>query len=554
MLAALDVARTTALAIDDRMKGTLCALVGLTCVAWSIHSSYCPINASRCYAIDDESRERSKGWEIVGKKCVRDASEIKTCVHEMRDAHGSGCTLPLENRVASLSSLLRMVTENEKLILDAVWKDLRRPIGETLYYDILLVQSELRKMIKNLRRWVSPERITKQSLLTFPSSQWIENEPYGTVLVVGPFNYPFLLTVSIVAGAVAAGNNVILKPSNDVPSSSTLLQELVSRYLDPRVVTVVGPRVPGDGIDVMTALLAEKFDFIFFTGSTRVGSIVAQHAGAKLTPCALELGGKNPVFVTPTADLQIAAKQCVWGRTLNCGQQCISPEYVLCHHTVLPQFMSELKHWVRELTSDPYSEGSMGRLVGGSPAARNATERAIGMLDKIGTTGEKLVCGGGHSKELRMIEPTVVLCGWDSELMQEELFCPILCVIPYCNLKDAAVKVRSRPKPLALYIFSRDIIEQRTVLDNTTSGGVTINGVIYHAGHSSLPFGGVGESGLGVYHGRHTIDCFQHKKPVLQKWRGLGDMGIITDPFFIYGPYRDGCIKTKLLRLVGYMS
>jgi aldehyde dehydrogenase (NAD+) len=176
------------------------------------------------------------------------------------------------------------------------------------------------------------------------------------------------------------------------------------------------------------------------------------------------------------------------------------------------------------------------------------------MLDKIGTTGEKLVCGGGHSKELRMIEPTVVLCGWDSELMQEELFCPSLCVIPYCNLKDAAVKVRSRPKPLALYIFSRDIIEQRTLLDNTTSGGVTINGVIYHAGHSSLPFGGVGERGLGVYHGRHTIDCFQHKKPVLQKWRGLGDMGIITDPFFIYGPYRDGCIKTKLLRLVGYMS
>ena len=553
MLSKLDV-RPADVLTNDRTKAALCTFAGLTCVALSLQSWSSPIYASRCYAFDKGVRERSKEWKILGKRSVVDVSEIQTCVFEMRDAYASGCNLPLENRIASLSALLRMVTENENHILDAVWKDLRRPVGETLYYDILLVQSELRKLIKNLRLWTAPERIAKHSLLTFPSSQWIENEPYGTVLVVGPFNYPFLLTISIVAGAVAAGNNVILKPSNDAPFSSILLEDLFSRYLDPAVVSVVGPRVPGDGIDVMTALLAEKFDFIFFTGSTRVGSIVAQRAGAKLTPYALELGGKNPVFVTPTADLQIAAKQCIWGRILNSGQQCVAPEYVLCHHAILGEFTFELKRWIAKLISDPYSEGCMGQLVGGGPVARNATDRAVRFLDKIGTAGEKLVCGGGYRKELGIIEPTVVICGWDSDLMQDELFCPILCVIPYHNLKDTAVMVRSRPKPLALYIFSRSTIEQRTVLDNTTSGGVTINGVIYHAGHSSLPFGGVGESGSGVYHGRHTIDCFQHKKPVLKKWRGVGDMGIISDPFFIYGPYRNGGMKTRLLRLVGYMS
>mmetsp|Transcript_11346 Transcript_11346/g.45795 ORF Transcript_11346/g.45795 Transcript_11346/m.45795 type:complete len:205 (+) Transcript_11346:205-819(+) len=192
MLGILDV-RTAALSIDDRTKAALCLSAGLTCAALLLQSWSCPMYASRCYAIDSSDRARSKAWKIVGKKSVGDISEIQTCVHEMRDAYGSGCNLPLENRIASLSSLLRMITENENHILDAVWKDLRRPVGETLYYDILLVQSELRKLIKNLRLWTAPQRIAKHSLLTFPSSQWIENEPYGTVLVVGPFNYPFFI-------------------------------------------------------------------------------------------------------------------------------------------------------------------------------------------------------------------------------------------------------------------------------------------------------------------------------------------------------------------------
>ena len=522
---------------------------GLTCVALVWRS--CASSAAeekRRFAVADDAEERRKRWKILGKKSQPELGDVPTLVSEMRDAFESGCTLPLENRRAALKALLAMVTENEKAIVDAVWEDLKRPTGETLYYDVLMIQGELRKLIKNLKRWTAPERVGDFSLLTFPSSQWIEKDPYGVVLIVGPFNFPFLLTAGVVAGAVAAGNNVVLKPSNDVPKSTALLAELFARYLDPRVVSVVGHGIPGNGVDVMEALLTEKFDYIFFTGSTRVGSIVAQRAAAKLTPYTLELGGKNPVFVTPTADLSLAAKQCAWGRTLNCGQQCISPEYVLCHRSVLDEFTSQLRRWIQELIPDPFAEGAMGRVVG----SRDAMGRVAALLGKIGTRGETLVCGGGFNAATRAVEPTVVMCDWDSELMLEELFCPILCIVPYDDLQVAMAQVRARPKPLALYVFARDRKEQRAVLDNTTAGGVTINGVLYHAGHPSLPFGGVGESGFGAYHGRHSIDCFQHRKPVLQKWRDVYDGGVLSDPFFVYGPHEG--IKMKLLRLVGNLS
>lgn len=549
---------------DGGVMTAVYALAGLVCAAVLLRSLPNTMDAPRRYVVAEDAEERRKGWKVVGKKTHPELADIPALVSEMRDAFESGITLPLENRRAALKAMLAMVTENEKAILDAVWEDLRRPTSETLYYDFLLVQGELRTLIKNLKRWTAPERVGSFSLLTFPSSQWIEKEPYGVVLAIGPFNYPFLLTAGVVAGAVAAGNNVILKPSLDVPASTRLLADLFARYVDPRVVTVAGHGIPGDGVDVMNALLAEKFDFIFFTGSTRIGSIVAQRAAAKLTPYALELGGKNPVFVTPTADLSLAAKQCVWGRTLNCGQQCIAPEYVLCHRSVLDEFTDQLRRWTRELLPDPFAEGAMGRLVGPSSSSssassslssgggRDATGRVAALLGKIGTRGETLVCGGGFNAAQRAVEPTVVICGWDSELMLEEMFCPVLCVIPYDDLRSAAAEVRARPKPLTCYVFSSDRGEQRTILDNTTAGGVTVNGVLYHVGHSGLPFGGVGESGIGAYHGRHSIDCFQHRKPVLQKWRGMEDDGVFTDPFFVYGPHKG--VKLKLLRMVGSLS
>ena len=537
-----------------RFIAATCLLGGLTCTSvfyryfpsvWSVHKKY-------FVSEDADLKKVRKRWNVVGKTSAPGILSVIALVSEMRAAFNTGCTLSIKSRRANLEALLSMVAENERVILDAVWEDLRRPSGETLYYDFLLVQSELRKLIKHIYRWTVPERVGAFSLLTFPSSQWIEKEPYGLVLIVGPFNYPFLLTSGVIAGAIAAGNNVILKPSTDAPISSRLLTDLLVRYVDPRLVSVVGPNIPGDGVDVMSALLAEKFDFIFFTGSTRVGSIIAQRAAENLTPCALELGGKNPVFVTQTSDISIAAKQCIWGRNLNSGQQCIAPEYVVCHESVLHQFTMELQHWIDVLIHKADAEGTSCRgREGGSTSGHRLLNRVTSFLGKVGTRGENFVCGDG-SQSANGVEPTVVVCGWDSDLMVEEMFCPILCVIPYDDLRTAVAHVRTRPKPLSLYIFSTSRTEQRIILDNTTAGGVTINGVVYHAGHAALPFGGVGESGVGSYHGEHSITCFQNRKPVLQKWRGIGDQGLLTDPFFVYGPHKG--IKLNLLRAVGMLS
>jgi aldehyde dehydrogenase (NAD+) len=526
-------------------------LAGLACAFVFLRGVPSAMRAPRRYrTVASDADARRERYAVVGKLPNPALGDIPTLVAEMRDAFESGVTLPIANRRETLRAMLALVVENERLILDAVWEDLKRPTGETLYYDVLMIKSEIKKLLKNLKRWTRPERVRAFSLLTFPSSQWIEKDPRGTVLVVGPFNYPFQLTLGVAAGAVAAGCNVVLKPSADVPASSNLLADLVARYLDPRVVSVVGQRIPGDGVDAMQALLKERFDFIFFTGSTRVGAIVAKSAAETLTPCALELGGKNPTFVTASADLSIAAKQIAWGRTLNCGQQCIAPEYVLCHRSALDAFVEKLRYWINELIPDPYADGAMGRIV----EKDAAMARVASLLEtaKLGARGERVACGGGYDAERRVAEPTVVVCGWDSDLMREEAFAPILCVVPYDDLQEATAMVRRRPKPLAMYVFSRDAAEQRAILDNTTAGGVSVNGVLYHAGHSALPFGGVGESGAGAYHGKHSIECFQHRKPVLKKWRGIGDGGVVTDPFFVYGPH-DG-IKRKLLRAVAEAS
>ena len=498
-------------------------------------------------------------YNVLGSVKPATLQDIPTLVEEMRDAFESGITLPMPNRKATLQSMQKMFVENESQILAAVWEDLRRPEGETLYYDYLLVMTEIGKLIKNLKKWTAPTRVSKFSLLTFPSSQWIEKEPHGTCLVIGPFNYPFALTVGVLAGAVAAGNNIILKPSVDVPKSSQLLADLFRKYVDSRVVTVVGPNIPGDGVDVVTNLLSQKLDFVFFTGSSRVGSIIAKKAAETLTPVTLELGGKNPVFVDMSADISLAAKQCIWGRTLNCGQQCIAPEYVLCKRSKLNEFVEQTRRWTQELIPDPYKEGAMGRLVGWdsnnvNKNGKSAASRVQGLLDlaKASKNGEKVVVGGALDQSRGVVEPTVVVCGWDSPLMREEMFAPILCVVPYDDLEAATAMVRQQPKPLALYIFSRDKNNTRFILDNTTSGGVTVNGVLYHVGHGGLPFGGIGESGVGAYHGEASVQCFTHKKPTLKKWRDLFDFGVLTDPFFVYGPH-DG-VKKTLLRAVAERS
>jgi aldehyde dehydrogenase (NAD+) len=344
-----------------------------------------------------------------------------------------------------------------------------------------------------------------------------------------------MLSLVPLAGAIAAGNTVVLKPSNDSRASTELLVKLIRTYCDPYIVQCVGSEIPGDGVDVMQTLLKQKFDHIFFTGSAKVGKIVASAAAETLTPTTLELGGKNPVVVTECADLNIAAKQCMWGRTINCGQQCIAPEYVICHESRIDEFLESCKYWASHFVPDATIEGSMARI--GGPLNRMAG--IAKMLDDAnsGIASDKVICGGKYDVKTRMVEPTVIKCGCeDSPMMQNELFAPILCVLPYAALSEAVEMIRSKPKPLSMYIFSRTASKTRVLLDNTQAGGVTVNGVLTHCAHDCLPFGGVGDSGYGRYHGRYTVECFQREKPVLQKTRGVGDCGLITDPALLYLP------------------
>jgi len=293
--------------------------------------------------------------------------------------------------------------------------------------------------------------------------------------------------------------------------------------------------------------LKQKFDFIFFTGSSKVGKIVARAAAENLTPTVLELGGKNPVVVTDCADINLAAKQCMWGRIINCGQQCIAPEYVMCHESQIDAFLSACKSWANVFVPDASIEGSMARIGGPNSRMADVAKLLDGARKNIG--GDIIVHGGSYDVKTRMVEPTVIRCDSSaSPLLQEELFAPILCVLPYSDLTDAINMIRSRPKPLTMYIFSRSSKKIRLLLDNTHAGGVTVNGALMHCAHDELPFGGVGESGYGRYHGRYSVECFQREKSVLQKTRDVGDFGIITDPPLVYLPH--AAWKTRVARFV----
>jgi len=484
------------------------------------------------------------------KKLARGATikDIPDVVSDMRHCFNAGTSLPLEKRREQLKALLKMINAHEKEILEALRADLMREGIEALYYDVVLPKKEISAMIKNLKRWTGRRRVWEQSIITWPSQQWLEKQPYGCALVCSTWNFPFLLSLVPLAGALAAGNTVVLRPSNDSRASTDLLVKLIRSYCDPHVVQAVGSEIAGNGVNVMQVLLKQKFDFIFFTGSTKVGKIVAGAAAETLTPTALELGGKNPVVVTDCADINIAAKQCIWGRTINCGQQCIAPEFVLCHESVVDEFTDSCKYWVQRFVPDASVEGSMTRI--GGPSGR--MDHIAKMLDalKLGRSGDQLVCGGGYNVNTRMVEPTVVLCEKDaSPLMQDELFAPILCVLPYSTLDEVIDVIRSKPKPLTMYIFSRTAAKTRFILDNTHAGGVTVNGTLTHCGHDSLPFGGVGDSGSGRYHGKYSVECFQREKPVLQKMRGLGDFGIVSDPALLYLPHRKWKVRAMKMLL-----
>ena len=418
----------------------------------------------------------------------------------------TGRTRDLAFRICQLQLLADAMRKNETVLEEALKKDLGKSAFESYATEIGFVLADIRYTIQNLQKWSAPKRV-RTPLYLFPGKSKIQKEPYGSVLILGPYNYPVQLLAEPLVGAIAAGNCAVLKPSELTPHVSKAMYQIVhSTFKEEYIACVEG------GVEVNQELLSQKFDYIFFTGSERVGRIVMKAAAENLTPVTLELGGKSPVIIEKTANIKEAARRIAWGKLLNAGQTCVAPDYVLVDESRKQQFLTEMKNafshlYGKEIKKNPH----FGRIV---------NERHMERLQKILEQDAKyLFCGGEADALQRYIEPAILDLGKDQNAasMQEELFGPILPVLSYHKLEDAVRFVNKRAKPLALYLFTKKRSAERFVLERVSSGGVCVNDTISHLINPDLPFGGVGASGMGQYHGKYSFDTFTHEKSVFYK-------------------------------------
>ena len=425
-------------------------------------------------------------------------------VKQLRATFDSGRSRPLSWRKAQLAGLRRMMVEAEDELIAALHADLGRPRTEAFAADIGHTKGELRHIEKHLSSWVKPTKV-RVPVTAAPAKAWVVPEPLGVALVIAPWNYPIQLLVEPVAAALAAGNCVAAKPSELAPACSAALARLLPRYVDPDALVVVE-----GGVEETTAILDQRWDHIFFTGSTAVGRVVAEAAAKHLTPTTLELGGKSPTYVHASADLDVAARRIAWGKFLNAGQTCIAPDYVLADRSISDALAEKLAAQVTEFYGDdPQRSDSFGRIV---------NHRHLGRLEDLLDDAGTIVTGGQVDHVDRYVAPTITIdAPLDSKLLQDEIFGPILPVLSVEGPDAAIAHIVERPKPLALYVFAADdaVIDQ--VVDGTSSGGVCINQTLMHLLPPDLPFGGVGDSGSGAYHGKTGFDAFSHHKSVLRK-------------------------------------
>lgn len=433
---------------------------------------------------------------------------ISPLVETQRTFFATGQTHPIEFRLAQLQRLKQAIVQYQDAIFQAVYADLGRPEFEACF-EMTAVQ-EINIALKQLKHWMKPKRVLTP-IDQFPASAWVQPDPLGVVLIIAPWNYPFSLMISPLVGAIAAGNCAILKPSEHAPHTAKVISDLIRSTFSPDYIAVV----EGD-TTVSQALLAEKFDHIFFTGGTAIGRIVMQAAAKHLTPVTLELGGKSPCIVDVDVRLDYAAKRIAWGKFINAGQTCISPDYVLVDRRIKSELIELMKRSIQEFYGDdPATSPDYGRII---------NQHHFQRLSALLNNGE-CVTGGTVDPETRYIAPTILdRVSWDAPIMQEEIFGPILPVLEYDDLAEAIAQVNARPKPLALYFFSKDPHKQARILRSTSSGGVCLNDTVMQIGVDGLPFGGVGESGMGRYHGQASFETFSHQKSVLKKsfWFDLG--------------------------------
>jgi aldehyde dehydrogenase (NAD+) len=431
----------------------------------------------------------------------------------------------VDSRAVRLRKLGAWITDNRAAIQQALYADFRKPTAETDVTEIWSSQTELKHTLRHLKEWAAPRKVGTPLALV-GTRGWVQPEPKGVCLIIAPWNYPFYLAIDPLISALAAGNCAIIKPSEMTPTVAALLSRMCREIFDPAEVTVV----EGDK-NVATELLALPFDHIFFTGSPQVGKVVMRAAAEHLTSVTLELGGKSPVVVDDTADLRDAAEKIVWGKGINAGQTCVAPDYVLVHEQVRDQLVEEIRQVIGRFYApdgQPVAAStSFARIVND-----HHYQRLEGLLADARQHGATVAVGGGTEAAQRFLEPTVLLnAPLDSRVMQEEIFGPLLPIRTFRHLMDAADEVNSRPRPLALYVFTQNAENQRYLLQNIPAGGACVNETILHLGHPDLPFGGFGNSGVGRAHGHAGFLAFSNEKSVLKQRVGRTALKPIYPPY-----------------------
>lgn len=435
--------------------------------------------------------------------------EIATILAKQHAFFASGRTIPVSFRQAQLHKLKRSMLAHEKDLNEALQKDLGKSRMESYMCEVGLTLSELTWMQRHLSSLSAKKRVPTP-LAQFAARSFRSPSPYGTVLIMSPWNYPVLLTLEPLIDAIAAGNTAIVKPSAYAPYTCEVMKQIIEEcYPQSYVAVVTGGRAENQ------TLLQQRFDMIFFTGGKTVGREVLRHAAEYLTPVTLELGGKSPCIVDSSAKIKLAARRIVFGKYLNCGQTCVAPDYVLCDKTIRDELVLAIQAEIRrQFGAAPLENPNYGKIVN-----RKHFERLLGLIDE-----RKLVCGGQNNPDTLRIAPTVLTdVTWEAAIMGEEIFGPILPVLTFDTLEEAIQMVEARPHPLALYFFSENKTAQKQVLNCCRFGGGCINDTVIHLATSAMPFGGVGESGMGGYHGKAGFETFSHYRSIVDKktWMDL---------------------------------
>lgn len=444
-------------------------------------------------------------------------TKIKSVLDAQRSYFNTGVTLPIQFRIEQLQKLKTLLQTHETEIAAALKKDLNKPEMEGIVTEVLLVIEELNFILKNLKKWASPTKVPSPFPLCWPGRSAIHYEPYGSVLIIGPWNYPFMLIMSPLIGAICAGNCAVIKPSEIAAHTQDVVIDIINNNFPSEYITAIkaGPQETNQ-------LLDEKFDYIFFTGGTQIGKVIMQAAAKHLTPVTLELGGKSPCIVDETANLDFAARRIIWAKLLNAGQVCLAPDYIYVHHSCKQQLIEKLKNAIiKSYGENPATSSSYCRIIN-----KKHFERIKNLMAK-----GNILYGGQSSEADLYISPTLMdEVSWDDPVMEEEIFGPLLPILSYEKEEELINALKLRPKSLSLYIFTKNKKFEQAVMSRVSFGGGCVNDCILQIANYHLPFGGVGSSGIGAYHGKYSFETFSHRKSIFTK-------PILMDVPLVYPPY-----------------